>query len=74
GTNLITLNNAKISDGNILSVAITGGGASFTITACNDEAALDSLTYYDSAGGGLIDVPVAVTTCPTGTSPSAAVA
>ncbi len=76
GTNLVTANDAKISDGNILDVAVAVGGASFTITACNTEAAADSLTYYDSAGGGLITPPAAVVTagCPGGTAPSATVA
>lgn len=75
-TNLITTNNAKISDGNVLLVTVAATGNSFTITACNDEATDDSLTYYDSAGGGLITPPAAVVTagCPTGTSPSATVA
>ncbi|MDP2289400.1 MAG: prepilin-type N-terminal cleavage/methylation domain-containing protein [Actinomycetota bacterium] len=70
GTDLIVTNNAKISDGNVLVATITGGGAAFTITACNDEAAADSLTYYDSAGGGLI-TPPALVACPATGGPAA---
>ncbi len=75
-TNLITSNNAKISDGNVLVVTVAATGNSFTIVGCNSEATTGSLTYYDSAGGGLITPPAAVVTsgCPAGTAPSATVA
>ncbi|MDO8732068.1 MAG: prepilin-type N-terminal cleavage/methylation domain-containing protein [Actinomycetota bacterium] len=73
GTNLITTNDAKISVGNVLSVAVAATGNSFTIVACNSEALADSLTYYDSAGGGLITPTAAVVAagCPAGTAPAA---
>lgn len=76
GTDLVTADNAKISAGNALVVTVAATGASFTITGCNSEATTSSLTYYDSAGGGLINpVPATVTTCPAfGASPSATVA
>jgi len=72
-TNLITSNDAKISDGNVLVVTVGATGNSFVITACNDEASDDSLTYYDSAGGGLI-TPPALAACPAAGGPSATVA
>ncbi len=75
-TNLITTNNAKISDGNVLVVTVAATGNSFTIVGCNSEATTGSLTYYDSAGGGLIapTAGVLASGCPAGTAPSATVA
>ncbi len=75
-TNLMTTQNAKISDGNVVLVTVAATGNSFTIVGCNSEATTGSLTYYDSAGGGLITPPAAVVTtgCPAGTAPKATVA
>ena len=65
GTDLVAANDAAVTAGNTLLVTLTNNGQSYQIVGCNDTDTTESLSFYDSAAGGMVAAPAGAT-CPSG--------